>query len=126
MKKINPIIGIIWVSTILVISVVAYSLWENRRREGHLETCWKLHVTSCYIDKYSGEVEGILINTCDEKVHSLEVLSEFYSADGAVVFTGDPEYVTNLEPGERTHFKVVAYETDSHGVACNAYITEGY
>lgn len=126
MKKINPIIGTIWAGTILVIVVVLYSFMETPSREGYLKACWTLILSSCSIGKYSAEVEGTITNNCYEKVHSVEVISEFYSVDGVLLFTGDPEYVQNLQPGERGVFKATVYETDSHAAACKAHITQGY
>jgi hypothetical protein len=126
MKKINPMIGIIWGSAILVISLIAYIWMDIRNRESRLETCWRLAVTSCNIDKYIAEVEGIVTNRCDEIAYSVEVIPEFYSGDGTLLFTGDPEYIQNLDPGEQGEFKSTVYKPDYHGVACMAHISQGY
>lgn len=126
MKRINPIIGAIWASAILVILLVLYTISESGRRKSHLEDCWKLAVTGCEIGKYSGEVEGMIINNCTEKADSVEVVTELYSIRGELLVTGDPIYVENIESGDRKVFKATIYATDSHGAACMAHITQGY
>lgn len=126
MKKINPVIGIIWVSAILVISVVFYSLLETGNREKRFQACWNLILTGCNIGQNSAHVEGYIKNNCAERVDSVEVIPELYSMDGVLLFTGDPVYVENLEPADQGEFKAVIYAADSQAVACKAYVSGGY